>query len=142
MRVVLDTNVVISNILSPLGPSARVIQRWREQVFEVLISEAMLAEYRKILGYNRLRVLHHLSDERIDEFIDGFRQHGTSIDVTIRLDIIKEDPDDNRVLECAIEGSADYIVSGDKDILRLKEYEGIVILPPAAFLLLLEREQT
>jgi predicted nucleic acid-binding protein len=57
-----------------------------------------------------------------------------------KLEIIDKDPADNRYLECAIEGEAPYIVTGDKHLLELKEYEGIVILPPAGFLAALDLE--
>lgn len=57
------------------------------------------------------------------------------------VDAIPEDPDDNRVLECAVAGAADCIVSGDvRHLLRLREYQGIHILSPTAFLALLDQQ--
>ena len=50
------------------------------------------------------------------------------------LDVIQDDPDDNRILECAVEGKADVIVSGDRTLLRLKSYDGIPIVRPIDFL--------
>ena len=63
------------------------------------------------------------------------------VEPTFTLDVIEEDPDDNRVLECAWAVSADFIVTGDDHLLDLKEYEGIVIMNPTEFLaaLMLER---
>jgi predicted nucleic acid-binding protein len=52
----------------------------------------------------------------------------------IALDVIHDDPDDNRILECAVAGHADVIVSGDRHLLRLKSYEGIPIVRPVDFL--------
>jgi hypothetical protein len=58
----------------------------------------------------------------------------------VTLDIVKKDPDDNRVLECAVAARSIYIISGDAHLLDLKELEGITILPPAAFLAMLDLE--
>ncbi|HEX8228447.1 MAG TPA: putative toxin-antitoxin system toxin component, PIN family, partial [Chloroflexia bacterium] len=60
---------------------------------------------------------------------------------TVPIDAIASDPDDNKFLECAVAGGADYIVSGDKHLLSLGEYEGIRILSPADFLRVLEQGQ-
>jgi predicted nucleic acid-binding protein len=62
----------------------------------------------------------------------------TFVDPQIKLDVIEDDPDDNRVLECALTGGATYIISGDTHLLNVKEYQGIVILSPAGFLTLLK----
>jgi predicted nucleic acid-binding protein len=59
------------------------------------------------------------------------------VDPPVSLDVIRDDPEDNRVLECAVGGNANFIVSGDKHLLAIKEYLGIVILSPAEFLRLL-----
>lgn len=60
---------------------------------------------------------------------------------TKEIKVIEKDPPDNRYLECAREGQASYIVTGDKHLLEIKEHEGIVILPPAGFLALMELEK-
>ncbi len=57
-----------------------------------------------------------------------------NVSPTVKLDVIKADPKDNIILECAVAGNADYIVSGDKHLLDLKEFSGIKILKPAEFL--------
>ena len=56
----------------------------------------------------------------------------------MRLEVIGDDPEDNRVLECAVTGGASFIISGDKHLLELKEYQGIVVLSPSAFLAFLD----
>jgi predicted nucleic acid-binding protein len=61
-------------------------------------------------------------------------QQAMRVDPAQDLNVVQADPADNRYLECAVEGGASYIVAGDKHLLDLKEYEGIVILPPAGFL--------
>ena len=65
MRVVLDTNVVVSRYLSPHGVPAQILGYWREAAFDVVVSKAILAEYRHTLQYERLRVVHHMTDENM-----------------------------------------------------------------------------
>jgi uncharacterized protein len=77
----------------------------------------------------------HWSDWQISEIIKEIREFTTLITPVAGLSVIKEDEPDNRVLECAIEGKAQYIVSGDEHHLQpLKEYEAIKILSPAQFI--------
>ena len=75
----------------------------------------------------------------IQRFLGLLSSQAVMAEPTVVLDAIKEDESDNRYLECAVEGKARYIISGDKHLLELGEYRGIVILSPAAFMTLLER---
>ena len=79
-----------------------------------------------------------MSQEQIDAWLERFQLVAIVVDPQLRLDVVEKDPDDNRVLECAVASGAAYIVSGNTHLLELKEYEGIVILDPAAFVTLLK----
>lgn len=138
MRVVVDTNIVVSRSISAKGAPAEVLRRWRQEQFELLVSEPMLDEYERALGYERVRVRHQMSDDEIHEVVTQFRRFAILVEPTETLAVIEDDPDDNRVLECAVAGEAEYIVSGDAHLLTLKRYQGIQILSPAAFLTFLE----
>ena len=59
------------------------------------------------------------------------------VDPEVELEVVENDPDDNRVLECAVAAEANYIISGDKHLLDLGEYQGIEVLPPAGFIVLM-----
>lgn len=133
-RSVVDTNVIVSVLLSPSGSPARVIQRWESEAFDLLVSEPILVEYRRALKYDHLRAHHRMTAEEISQVIEGFREFGLLIDVSLDLDVIPEDPEDNKFIECAITGKANYIVTGDSHLLALQDYQGIRILTPAAFL--------
>ena len=74
-------------------------------------------------------------------FLDRYATFATVIEPQSELEVIEEDPDDNRFLECAIAGGASYIITGDNHLLELKEYQDIVILPPVGFLALLEAKK-
>jgi putative PIN family toxin of toxin-antitoxin system len=138
MKVVVDANIIISRILVPTGIPAQVIE-YRKKTIELLTSEPILAECRRVMRYKRLRARHHLTDDEIDLAIDSFREIADVVEGVMKLDVITKDPDDNKIVECAVVGGADYIVSGDAHLLNVGEYEGISILSPSSFLLLLKR---
>jgi putative PIN family toxin of toxin-antitoxin system len=127
--VVLDTNVYISAVLFG-GKPEEIIKRSREGELNLVISEAILKEIAEIL-----RRKFNWQNWQISETLDEIR--GLAILVVPRkvISVIKEDAADNLILECALEGKADYIVSGDEHhLLPLKEYQGVKILSSAAFL--------
>jgi hypothetical protein len=133
IKAVADTNVHISAILFG-GRSETVRRLAREGKVELLISEPILAEIAGVLK----RKFYWL-DWQISEVIKDTMALATLITPVRSLPVIKEDEPDNRVLECAVEGQADYIVSGDEHHLQpLREYEGIAILSPRQFLELFE----
>ncbi len=140
MRVVLDTNILVSRFLVPNGNSARIIKQWEAGAFELLVSAEILSECREVLGYKRIRKKYQLADEEVERFITSLREQATVVEPTVALNTVTADPDDNRILECAQAGDADYLVSGDAYLLNLGQYKDIQILSPAVFLAVLHRE--
>jgi len=138
MKVVVDTNIVVSSYIVQNGKPARVLNYWKNKAFDLVVSEPLLVEYEEVLKYTRIRKRHLMTDKEIAKLIEDFREFAILIEPSMTLTIISDDPDDNRVLECAEEGGAEYIISGDPDILDLKEYKGIQILSPSTFLLVLK----
>ena len=132
-RIVMDTNVLVSGTFWQ-GASARIIRMIEEQKLVLVLSEDILREYDKVMHYDeiRLKVLHH--QERVDA-VQKIMRLGQ---MTVRTEMIKEvmnDPDDDKFLEAAIAGNAEYIITQDKKhILPLKEFRGIKIVTPEAFL--------
>lgn len=106
--------------------------------FDLLVSQALLTEYEEVLRYPRLQQRHHMSDAEITDVIAQLAENAVVVFPRMVLDVVADDPDDNVVLECATEGGADIIVSGDKHLLNLREFNGIQILSPAEFLILTE----
>jgi hypothetical protein len=135
--VVLDTNVLISALLSAEGPPAQIIDLWEAGAFDVAVSAPLLDELKRVLRYKRVRKYLEMTSVEIDSLIKQWSSTAVYIDSEMRLDVVEDDPDDNRVLECAVAAEAEYIVSGDDHLLDLGEYRGIEVLPPAGFIVLL-----
>jgi putative PIN family toxin of toxin-antitoxin system len=130
MRVVLDTNVFISSFIGTEYPR-KIIELWKEGEITLCLSREILAEYVEVLG--RLS----LSGEReVEEILQLFARNYHSIFTakTPNLKIVESDPDDNKFFECAVTLKAQTIISGDKAVLKIKNYSGIIILNPKQFL--------
>lgn len=138
MIIVLDTNVIISALLSSEGPPARIIDRWQAEEFDVAISESLLDELERALAYPK--VGRHLDKTGVkgNAVLNRLRHATIVVEPQERLDVIPQDPQDNRVVECAVAAGASFIISGDGHLLSLKEYQGIQILPPAGFIVFLD----
>jgi putative PIN family toxin of toxin-antitoxin system len=137
IRAVLDANVYVSAAVRAEGPPGQIIDRFlRSDAFEIVMSQVIVEEVLRALNYPKVRkyirpgldpalwfediiVLSHL--------VAG--QH--------KLQGASKDPDDDKYLAAAIEGRARFVVAGDSDLLDLKEYDGIRIVSPRAFLDLL-----
>lgn len=137
MRVVLDTNVVLSRYLTPSGTTAEIYDRWRIGEFELLISEEIVAEIERVFAYDRLIAVHHLTAPVIAEAVAEIRQYAIVVRDPAPVSVIKDDPDDDKFLACALTGGAEIIVSRDKHLLSLQRFRGIEILTPRSFLTLL-----
>lgn len=132
MLVILDTNVWISALLFG-GTPLLVVAQCRQPRFTVLASPALYQEFDRVL-----RETFYVSDVRRSEYNDIVNQATVQVFPVERIDTLGHDPD-NRVLECAVAGRADVIISGDKKhLLSLKEFRGIQIVSPAEFLVRFE----
>jgi putative PIN family toxin of toxin-antitoxin system len=129
LRVVVDTNVYISAFLHPERPIFQIVQQATERCYHLLISPVMVNELGRVLRETfgieeRMRVYRLKALVKVAEIITP----------KIPFEVIREDPPDNRVLECEVEGRAHLIVSGDRHLRRLRIYQGIPIVRPIDFL--------
>lgn len=129
MRVVLDTNVLVSGILWRGAPH-QILQAWADSQIELLCSISILSEYRRVLE----DLGRDLPDFDLEAWMRFVFEHALFINPPISLSVIKEDPSDNRFLECAVSGKADAIVSGDRHLKSLRLFEGVPIVSPREFL--------
>lgn len=142
MKVVLDTNVLISARIGKNGNPARILRHILEHgpEIELLTSTDLLAEVRCVFHYPRIKRKYQLQNDDITLYLQNVEEASTLVEVQNVLPVIADDPDDDRVLACAYEGDADFIVSGDPHLLALQEYEGTEIVGPRDFLAILEEE--
>ena len=132
--------MLVSGILSPKGAPAKVLTAWQAEQFHLVLSEAVLDEINRVLHYPRIARRHRWSEERLQGFIEDLAHLAIMTPGAAHLAVIAVDPQDDRYLECAIEGEAEYIVTGDQHLLELGEYQGIRIVTPRAFLDVLGRQ--
>lgn len=132
-RVVLDTNTLISGLLWD-GNESIVIEKAEIKAIKLFISHQMLEELAGVLKRKKFTKKLEGKEYTIEKAIAKIALISTLIEPNININEIKEDLADNRVLECAISCKADFIVSGDKHLLNLKEYEGIKIIKAAEFI--------
>lgn len=128
MRLVLDTNVVISGLLWAGGPPAQLIEAAQAGEVELFASKALLAELTRILARKKFARAVAASTLSIGELVLGYAELATIV-TPAEIAPTSPDPDDDHVLACAAASSADLIVSGDKrDLLPLKAYHDIAIV--------------
>ena len=137
MQVVLDANVLVSAVISSRGAPAQILRLWEEERFDVLVSQPILEELERVLHYPRIQQRYDLPEEDVASFLRFMRSGAIIVEPSDKVTVIERDPSDNRHLECAVAGGASYIVAGDQHLLQLGEFRGIVILPPAGFLVAL-----
>ena len=137
MIIVIDTNVIVSSLLSPHGPPAQPLRHWEAGEFQVATSLPLLSELERVLNYERVRRYYREPLDKIAALLERLRAVASVVEPELTVDVVEQDPADDRVLECAIAGGASYIVTGDVHLVALKEYRGITILSPAAFIAML-----
>ena len=128
-KVVVDTNVFISAAFLK-GISSVLIEKWKENKFILLFSPDIFDEYFEVIARPKFRQ----EEKDIRELAELLTERGVAVEPQTQLDVIKEDPNDNKFLECAIAGEANFIISGDRHLLNLKQYKGIKVLKLSAFL--------
>lgn len=128
LRLVIDTNVLISSFFG--GNPKKVIDLWRRGRAILCITHEVLEEYLRVIARlsiapeTKSKVVAILQEQRNIELIIPSRHYA----------VIREDPEDDKFIDCAVEAQADYIISGDEHLLRVKAYRGIPIYSPKEFL--------
>jgi putative PIN family toxin of toxin-antitoxin system len=140
MRVVVDTNILVRAVIRPQGTVGPVLLRLRDGDYTLLDSRPLLEELMDVLNRPRIREKYRLTNQDIQTVAGLVLLRGEEVTPMERITACR-DPKDDKFLEVAVAGKADVIVSGDKDLLVLHPYAGIPIVPPNAFLRMLDLEQ-
>ena len=134
MKVVLDVGQFVSAVIVQRGHPAQIMNAWREGDFELVTSPPVLDDLRRVLAYPRLRKRHLWTDQEIEVFIDSIALAANLVTGELAVDAVSDDPSDNKVVACAIEGGADYIVASDEHLTKLGSFSGIPIVAPRRFI--------
>lgn len=121
-RVVVDTNVLVSALINNGKPRRLLLKLLGKHT--VILSSQMLAELADVLSRDKFFV----TSAQVERFISILLRKATIVPADCSFKVILEDPDDDIVLSTALNGKADYIVSGDKHLLSLKKFEKIEVL--------------
>jgi putative PIN family toxin of toxin-antitoxin system len=128
MRIVLDTNVFISGIFFT-GPPYQILKAWRDGRVRLLVSPSILDEYQRIGAELGLK----FRDVDLKPFLDLLTVQAEIVLAPTLPPVIHDDPSDDKFLEVAVAGKASHIISGDKHLLKLSEFQGIQIIKPRDF---------
>jgi uncharacterized protein len=132
LQVVLDTNIYISAaIIGRVCEEILKIYRFRK--IAVFISADIITELEA-----KLKDKFFWEQKQIKVFTESIMEFCNIVESTEIIHYLKDDPDDDKILECAVAADCSYIVSGDKHLIRLKSYKNIKILDPAEFLVLIK----
>ncbi len=129
LRVTVDTNVIVSG-LNFAGNPRRVLAAAEADLIRLCISPAILKEIADVLQREKFG----WTRSEAKEATDWISQISDNVGPTQSFDVIKDDASDNRILECAAAAESDYIISGDKHLLRLRSFGGKPILPVSTFM--------
>jgi uncharacterized protein len=135
VRVVLDTNVLVSAFRNR-GKSRSLLRALMEK-HEVVLSSQILAELADVLSRDKFNV----TNAQIEKFLSILVRYAIVVPVQSNSKIVMEDPDDDMILDTALCGKADYIVSGDKHLLKIARYQNVQILSINEFLQKIDKKQ-
>ncbi len=134
IRVVLDTNVWVSGLLTPEGSPGRILKAWDEDRFDVIVSEPLLEEIGHVLLYPHIQKRTRFTVDQVKQILLDIYEASIPTPGKVRVKAIPVDPPDEHLFVAAVEGEADYIVSGDKRVLKVKRYRRVRVISPADFL--------
>ncbi len=124
-KMVFDTNVLISATLWDNSVAQKFLFKCIKENIQIFSSPEIIEEYKEILARD-----FNYKEQEIGEILERVLQFVTLVTPSKKIDIIKEDIDDNKIIECAVKSKAEHIISYDKHLLKLKEFQGIKIVRP------------
>jgi putative PIN family toxin of toxin-antitoxin system len=138
MRAVVDTNILIRALIKPGGSVGPILARLVKGDYTLIYSDPLLSELLEKLALPRIRDKYGIDADVTEGFLQLLVLRGEQVTPTRHVKICR-DPDDDRVIEAALEGAADFIVSGDDDLIVLSSIEGVPVVSPSEFLRALDK---
>ena len=136
MKVVLDTNVIVSGLLSPHSPPGEIIRAWRRYQVDLVLAEEQLTEIERVLHYSKIQRILGWNAERITTFVKRLGRRALRIRVSGIPVEVPGDASDIPILASLVGSSAQFLVTGDSDLLALRD--SYPILTPGEFLRVLK----
>lgn len=133
-RVVIDANQFVSALLKPDSNPAWVLSLAREGKIQLIMSPAIIDEIRAVLLYPKIMKRHQRTPAQVGLFLKKLQKVAVITQNEPKFDVIVNDSSDNKYLECAVAGRADFIISGDSHLTDLKFFQGIRIISPVHFM--------
>jgi putative PIN family toxin of toxin-antitoxin system len=141
MRITLDTNVLVSAFISRRGHSADILDMVATfQEITLVLSDEILEEFVDVISRDEVKARFGYSETDVHRFERAIREVAEIVKVTSDFRVVREDPEDDVVLNTAHDGKADYIVSGDKHLKKLRRFKGVRILSPSAFMVTITKK--
>ena len=128
MKITIDTNFLISSALWDNSSAHKLLLKLIENDAKIYTTKEILEEFSKVLKRD-----FKYNEEKVNERINSVLSFVSLVVVRNKINIVKEDSDDNKILECAIESNSEYLLTYDNHLLKIKEYKGIKILKPEEF---------
>ncbi|MBI2934084.1 MAG: putative toxin-antitoxin system toxin component, PIN family [Chloroflexi bacterium] len=138
-RAVLDTSVVVSAVLSRGSTPHKVIRAWEKRKFELVTSPQILDELGRVLFYPKIKENKWMTDREARRLITSMADDSILAAGKLNLKVIEDDPADDKFVIAAIEKKADYVVSGDSHLKKLKTYRGVRVVSPSEFLQIIQQ---
>lgn len=134
LKIVLDTNNLVSSQINKQGASYKIFNLFREDKIHLYTSPFQLKELFRVLSYPRIKQKYGLKTAKIEKIIMIIKNYAQIVYPQSIPTVITSDPSDNQILVIAQEGKVDFIVSGDRHLSDLKEYQNIPIISAKEFL--------
>lgn len=132
MKIVIDTNVLVSGLIKPGSPPELILLLVLNDQVNLYISGDIFQEYGHVLSRGKFGK--YLNPKRIKTFLSEIKERAVEINPQTAVHLIKEDPADNKFLECALEAKADFFITGNKRHFPFKKFHETRIVTPAEFL--------
>jgi len=135
LTIVVDTNVVVSALLKPGTKPELVLMLVFDEEYKICqlcLSDEILTEYQRVLTYGKFR--EHLDQNKIKRFLSELKKHSVRVTPRVPVNVLKDDPSDNKFLACSLEGKADFLITGNIKHFPFRKFRDTRIVSPAEFL--------
>ena len=133
MKITVDTNILISSTFW-YGSSFKIIEKIENKEIELILSKEIIEEFINVLNYKEIQQKIKNKNLEMKRTVEKVISISRMVEPKQRFNAVKEDAEDNKIIECGVERNVDYIISQDNHLLNLKKYKGIKIISPEDFL--------